>query len=192
MQIVTIEFWIGLFSIIATLAIGIVSILATILYEAYKRRQAAASEALISSIIPYYSLLLSSLGKTKLYFSMRGNLPQDHLKIDTREFYRTAVRAFIVIRDQKLRQAMLNACQGMELLCRLIENIPDDEQGNEKIIGYLDKLFPILIVVKDALDEYIETYELDVKIKAIEADFQATPMSILFEEFLLEVGKEGA
>lgn len=191
MQDVNLQYFIfNILPILGSILVGVLSILVALLYEAHQRRQAAASEALISSIIPYYSLLLSSLGKIKLYFSMQGHLPQDLLKIDTDEFYKTAIRAFVVIRDQKLRQAMFQACQSVELLSRLVDTIPDGEKGNERIICYLNSIFPILVVVKDALNEYIETYELDVKIKSIEADFQSTPMNLLFEEFLLEVGKE--
>lgn len=191
MQYADIQFFIfDVLPILGSILVGVLSILVALLYEAHKRRRAAASEALINSIIPYYSLLLSSLGKIKLYFSMQGRLPQDLLKIDTNEFYKTAIRGFVVIRDQKLRQAMLQACQSVELLSRLIDTIPDDEKGNERIICYLNSVFPILVVVIDGLNEYIETYELDVKIKSIEADFQSTPMNLLFEEFLLEVGKE--
>ncbi len=142
------------------LALAAISVITTLIgmfwswrTEVRANRHATAMDAVANKLLPFYSLILQSIGRLDLYFMTADYVQYEDLQIDPSEFYEKAGNAFIYVREAESRKLVMRIIQILEGV-----NLLPSSAESTRVAAVLMKTFPLLIILKNHIEAYLEKY----------------------------------
>lgn len=145
-------------------------------------RASTAMDALANRLLPFYSIILESIGKTNLFLMLSDVVEYDVLSIDPERLYDKAADAFVYMQDASIRQLVINTIQILQAI-RILEEGAD----SSSIVTALGNTLPLLYMMKNHIETYLDEYSKILNVQTLNIDVQRKIADLQAENTLKSV-----
>jgi len=173
---------IGTIISLASVAIAIIGMIIAWISESRNNRRTTAMDATANRLLPFYSLVLEGMSKLNLFMMMYKSIQYKDLGLNSQEFHQKAGEAFVYMRDINSRQLVINTIQILDAI-QLIQ----EKTESEDIAIAASKLLPLLGIIKNHIEVYLDEYSNALDIPSPDLDTLKGIADSHAESTLLEI-----
>jgi hypothetical protein len=177
---------IGTIVSLTSVALAIIGMVIAWISESRSNRRTTAMDAIANRLLPFYSLVLEGLSKLNLFMMMYQSIQYRDLGLDPQDFHQKAGEAFVYMRDVNSRQLVINTIQILDAI-QLIQ----DRTESEEIAIAVSKVLPLLGLIKNHIEIYLEEYSNALDVPSPDVDTLKEIAGSHAESTLLEVVQSG-
>jgi len=150
-------------------------------------RKATAMDAVANKLLPFYGLIIEFTTKMNLFMMMYETIKYEDLGIKTQKLYMMAGEAFVYMNDLKSKQLAINLMQILEAI-----ELVKPRVTSESIITSISKTLPLLGLLKNHLEVYLEGYSRALKVSKFDTTQLQESADLHAERTLVEIIQLGS